>query len=108
MFVKPRKFLCALCVCYFTCLYSCLFKSLCVIAQVVSEPLLSHKWYQSLHYHTTHETSAGILKKETVECVCVRERERERERERDGQGGRKAVKRKARGSNLKQGIQIYV
>ena len=73
---------------------------------MVSEPLLSHKWYQSLHYHTTHETSAGILKKETVECVCVRERERERER--DGQGGRKAVKRKARGSNLKQGIQIYV
>ena len=82
-----------------------------VIARVVSEPLLSHKWYQSLHYHTTHETSAGILK-ETVECVCVCVcvcvRERERERERDGQGGRKAVKRKARGSNLKQGIQIYV
>ena len=96
--------MCALCVCYFTCLYSCLFKSLCVIARVVSEPLLSHKWYQSLHYHTTHETSAGILKKETVECVCVRERERERERwtrrEEGSQKKSKGFKFKARDSNL--------
>ena len=100
---------CVLCVFVILLAFIAVCSNLCV---------LLHEWYQRLCYHTSGIKASTItqhmkllqvfsrrqLSVYVYVCVCVRDRERER----DGQGGRKAVKRKARGSNLKQGIQIYV